>query len=290
MHDRLFTPEGRHWDYFRAPGKGFDFHNFHIWWKPGICKKIQKSCTWTLFIGKSSRHCTYTLSTIWGPNWACFRSMDRGFRDAGRFSKLPYLGMNLITGRKLYIHSVSTPGVKIGLMFFCILWAAVSEIWADFQNCHIWAWDLPWTKFQKLHIHAIPQRVSLISLYTGSGFQDMGRFSKLSYLGMKFDWPLVKYPEVARQFYFYPTGSKLRLLSFFGRFPQVYGPIFKIDIFGYIWSIQYFSSIFLINTGMYCHPSCTKGYNCKTLHYSRHTLISAKVIFVCFYCQCNRRF
>ena len=38
---------------------------------------------------------------------------------------------------KFHIYSLSTPGVEIELIF--TLGAAVSEIRADFQNCHIWA-------------------------------------------------------------------------------------------------------------------------------------------------------
>ncbi len=38
---------------------------------------------------------------------------------------------------KFHIYSLSTPGVVIELIF--TLGAAVSEIQADFQNCHIWA-------------------------------------------------------------------------------------------------------------------------------------------------------
>ncbi len=38
---------------------------------------------------------------------------------------------------KFNIYSLSTPGVEIELIF--TLGAAVSEIQADFQNCHIWA-------------------------------------------------------------------------------------------------------------------------------------------------------
>ncbi len=40
---------------------------------------------------------------------------------------------------KLHIYPLSTPGGEIELL---ALQAVVSEIWANFQNCHIWAWNL----------------------------------------------------------------------------------------------------------------------------------------------------
>ncbi len=38
---------------------------------------------------------------------------------------------------KFHIYSLSTPGVDIEIIF--TLGAAVSEMQADFQHCHIWA-------------------------------------------------------------------------------------------------------------------------------------------------------
>ena len=42
--------------------------------------------------------------------------------------------------QKLHLYSISTSGVEIKLIF--TLWAAFSEIRADLQTCHIWAWNL----------------------------------------------------------------------------------------------------------------------------------------------------
>ncbi len=50
--------------------------------------------------------------------------------------------------QKLHIFSISTSGVEIKLIF--ALRAAVSEIQANFQNCHMKLGK--WPKFQKLHI------------------------------------------------------------------------------------------------------------------------------------------
>ncbi len=73
--------------------------------------------------------------------------------------------------------------------FIFALWAAVSEICDDFQNCHIWGMKLcHWTKFQKLHIYCLSTPGGRNRAYfcsVGSGFRDTGRFSKLPYLGMK---------------------------------------------------------------------------------------------------------
>ncbi len=68
---------------------------------------------------------------------------------------------------------------------------------------------------------------------TGSSFWDIGRFSKVSYLGMKLGL-LTKIPKlIAYILSFYPNASKLSLFSLYSqRFPT-YGPIFKIAIFGH---------------------------------------------------------
>ncbi len=126
-----------------------------------------------------------------GQNWDYFCSTGSGFRDTGRFSKLPYLGMKLghwPKFQKLHIHvyPVSTPGGEIEFIF--ALRAAVCEIWADFQNCRTWAWNLAITQNSKSCIYHLSSSWGRNWAYfrsTGSGFQDTGRFSKLPYLGMK---------------------------------------------------------------------------------------------------------
>ena len=76
-----------------------------------------------------------------------FHSMSSGFWDMCRFSKLPHLGMKLGHSPRSLGHSprsytyIGSPflpqGADIELIF--ALRATVSEIRADFQNCHIWA-------------------------------------------------------------------------------------------------------------------------------------------------------
>ncbi len=97
--------------------------------------------TWPL--AKVQKLHIHSLSIPGGRNWAYFRSMGSGSRDTGRFSKLPYLDMELghwAKFQKLHIYCLSTQGIDIELIFPQL--AAVSEIQADFQNCHIWAWNL----------------------------------------------------------------------------------------------------------------------------------------------------
>ena len=75
-----------------------------------------------------------------GVKLSLFRSMGSSFRDMGRFSQLSYLGMKLghwPKFQKLHIYLFLPQRVKIELIL--ALRAAVSEIWADFLNCYIWA-------------------------------------------------------------------------------------------------------------------------------------------------------
>ncbi len=77
-------------------------------------------------------------------------------------------------------------GVEIDLIFG--LWAAVSKIWADFQNGHIWARNLPISQTAKCCTYSLSIPGSQNWAYfhsTGSGVWDTGQFSNLPYLGMK---------------------------------------------------------------------------------------------------------
>ena len=88
-------------------------------------------------------------------------------------------------------------GVEIELIF--TLWAGVSEIWVDFQNCHIWVWNLAPGKASRSGIHIImlsfyPRgRIELIfalRAVVSWTFFKMAIFSHET-------WPLAKIPEVA---------------------------------------------------------------------------------------------
>ena len=103
------------------------------------------------------------------------------------------------------------------------LWAAVSEIMADLQNCHIWAWNLHawlWPKFQKCNIYSLSPRGSKWSSFSLYG-QRILRY-----------WPNVKTVIFRHEFQklhiysFYHRGSKLSLFLLYGqRFPR-YGTFF----------------------------------------------------------------
>ena len=58
------------------------------------------------------------------------RSTGSGFRDTSRFKKLPYLGMKLTMAKVLEVPQGILRSTGSGLQ---------DTIWADFQNCHIWA-------------------------------------------------------------------------------------------------------------------------------------------------------
>ncbi len=174
--------------------------------KPGIWKKSAKSCAWTLFLPQVAKievvfalgaavseirpnfeNCHIwtwklefekkcqklhmdLLSTPGGRNWAYFHFMGSGFRDTGRFWKLPYLGMKpeIWKSARNCLWTLFLPqGVEIKLIF--ALWVAVSEIQPDFENCHIWRWNLEIEKSARSCIWSLfyPRRskLSLFSLY-----------------------------------------------------------------------------------------------------------------------------
>ena len=125
-----------------------------------------------------------------------FSSMGIGFWDTGRFSKLPYLGMKpaIDQSSRSCTYTLSTPGGGVETELIFALWAAVSEIRANFQNSYIWAWNLASGRsFQKLHICSLSTPGGRNWAYfcsRGSGFWDTGQFSNLPYLRMKLGkWP-----------------------------------------------------------------------------------------------------
>ncbi len=79
-----------------------------------------------------------------GRIWAYFRPTGSGFRDTAQFFKIAIFGHKTWLLAKVpevaHVHSFYSRGVEIELIL--ALRAAFSEIWVDFQNCHIWAWNL----------------------------------------------------------------------------------------------------------------------------------------------------
>ncbi len=133
--------------------------------------------------------------------------------------------------QKLHIYSISTSGVEIELIF--TLWAAVSQIYADFQNCHIWAWNFVIGQNARSRIYTLSTPRGQFWTYfrsTGSSFWDTGRFSKLPYLGMRLGhWPksqkLHIYPRSTPRgrnwAYFCSTGRGLRDKGRFSTLPYL---------------------------------------------------------------------
>ncbi len=106
--------------------------------------------------------------------------------------------------------------IEVELIF--ALRAAVSEIWAHFQNCHIWAWNLAIAQSARSYTYtlSLSKRESWAYFrFTGNSFWDTGRFSKLPYLGMKLGhWPKCQKLHI----YCLPTPvgrSKLSLYSLY---------------------------------------------------------------------------
>ncbi len=130
-------------------------------------------------------------------------------------------------------------GVKIKLNF--ALQAAVFETRADFQNCHIWAWNLELKKVPEVayapSFYPRGSKLSLFLLYWQQ-FPRYGPIFKIAIFGHE-TWNLKKVPKVVYAISFYPSGSKLSLLLLYGQRFLRYGPIFNIAIFGYeTWNLK----------------------------------------------------
>ena len=85
--------------------RGLKLSLFSLYWQQfpryGPIFKISIFGAWNLAIGQSARSFKYTpYTTPGGRNWACFHSTGSGFWDTGQFSKLPYLGMKLVTVKR----------------------------------------------------------------------------------------------------------------------------------------------------------------------------------------------
>ncbi len=102
-----------------------------------------------------------------------------------------------------------------------------------FQNCHIWVWNLDIGKSSNIHSLFLPQRskIELIFTLQARGFQDIGPFSKLSYLALKLcPW---QSSRSCKYILFLAQRLKLSLFSLYIQRYLRYGLIFKIAIFGH---------------------------------------------------------
>ncbi len=105
--------------------------------KPRIWKQFQKLRLDHIFY--YPKMLKLNLFSLYGQQLPRYRPIIKSFKififgheTLGIWKKFQMLHM---------MHTLSTPGVKIELIF--ALWAAVSEIQADFQNCHI-RWHETW--------------------------------------------------------------------------------------------------------------------------------------------------
>ncbi len=104
------------------------FQSCHIW-------------VWNVKIGNIVRCCTYILYLPQGVELSFHSLYGQRLPRYSLNSKLLYLGMKLghwPKFQKLPIYSRSTPGVRNLIELIFAPRAAVSEIQADFQSCHIW--------------------------------------------------------------------------------------------------------------------------------------------------------
>ncbi len=178
----LSIPGGQNQVYFHSMGSGFR----DTAWFFKISKFGHE--TWLLAI-KVPEVAHAIFSTPGGRNWAYFCSTHSAFQDMGPLSKLPYLGMKLghwPKFQRLHIYSLYLRGSKLSLFLLYGQWfpryghtfkicifghetwqvARVTEV-AQYPLSTPWGQN--WAYFRSM----------------GSGFWDMGRFSKLPYSGMK---------------------------------------------------------------------------------------------------------
>ena len=137
---------------------------------------------------------------------------------------------------KLHIYSLSTQEVEIELSF--ALRAGVSEIWANFQNCHIWARNLASGQSSRSCTYTstlfLPQggEIKLNFALQAAVSKIRANFQNCHIFGHE-TWQLAKVPEDAHILSFYPRESKLSLFLLYGQRFSRYGPIFRMAIFGH---------------------------------------------------------
>ena len=137
------------------------------------------------------------------------------------------------------MYSFSTPGVKFKLIF--AVQAAVFEIRGEFQNFHIWAWNVEFEEMSQSCICTLflPSEGGNYAYFhsTGSHFRDTDQVSKFQYLAMKSGiWRQV---ESCICTFFLPHGVEVKLFSLYSHPFMRYGPIFKISIFVHeIWNLK----------------------------------------------------
>ena len=125
--------------------------------------------------------------------------------------------------QKLHIHFL-TQDVEIKHIF--ALWAAVSEIMAGFQNCHIWAWNLGSGQSSRSCTYTLflPQEgeIGLMFALRAVVSKIRANFQICHILGMK----LGKCRSCTLYSLSTPGGSKFRLVLLYGQWFPRYEPSF----------------------------------------------------------------
>ena len=123
-------------------------------------------------------------------------------------------------------------GVKIDIIF--ALPALVSKIRANFQNCHIWAWNLAIGQSSRSCTHTLflshGDESELIFALEATASEIWVIFQNCHI--WQWNFAIGQVPEVAHILSFYPKGSKLSLFALYGQWFPTYGAIFKLAIFG----------------------------------------------------------
>ncbi len=143
------------------------------------------------------------------------------------------------------VHILSFYPMGPNWAYFHSNWAVVSKIWADFQNCHIWAWNLAIGKVPGLaHTFSTSRGQNWAYFcFVGSGLQGMSRFLTLPYLGMKLGhWQKFQKLHIythATCTLFLPHGVKIELIF------TLWAVVSKIE--------QFLALLSLINCYHYLH-------------------------------------
>ncbi len=154
-HTLLFYPRGATLSYFHSMGSGFrdmgwffKIALFEYWYEsstymytlflpPGVVIEV----IFTLCTAVSEKQADFQNCYNWA--WNLVLAKVPELAHIGTILKLNLFSLywrRFLRYRPIVKIIPISQGVEIELIF--ILWATVSRIQADFQNCHIWAWNL----------------------------------------------------------------------------------------------------------------------------------------------------
>ena len=230
---RSSTPRGRKWGFFFLYGQRFPRYG------PIFKIAIFRHETWPLVKVPGVAH----ILSFYPPgnqNWAYFHSTGSGFRDTGRFSRLPYFGMKLGKWpkfQKLHIYSLSTVEGQ-NWAYFCSTGSGFRDT-ANYLNCHIWAWSCVYTLF-------LPQGVESEFILSRQRFPRYVPSFKIAIFAWAWNLAIkvTKVPEFAHILSFYLRWSKLSLALLRAVVSEIRANFLNCHIWG--WSCIYMSTLFLL--------------------------------------------